>query len=170
MHGTFAALGTRRIAVVTLAALLLPASAFAQGGPPTSIFAFGGVGDITPDDVFTYWKGPTWRLGGGVEHRFAGHFVLGGEFEILQRPESPGDQTSLLPSVIAGIELGTRRIRPFVTGGYTLAGSDAVFTIGGGVNVWLHNRIGARIELRDHRFIFDETVDSYGLRLGVVVR
>ena len=158
------------LCIVPAALALLPASAFAQDAPRTAIFAFGGAGNITPDDVFTYWKGPTTRFGGGVEHRFGRTFLLGGEFEILQRPETPGEQTSFLPSILAGFELGTARIRPFVTGGYTFVSSNAAFTIGGGVNVWLHNRAGVRIEFRDHRFIFDETVDSYGVRLGVVFR
>ena len=119
--------------------------------------------------MFTFWKGPTWRVGGGIEHRF-GHFLLGGEFEILQRPESPGDRTSVLPSINAGFEVGNGRIRPFVTGGYTFASSDAVFNIGGGVNVWVHDHVGARIEFRNHRFIFDEVIDSYGVRIGVTLR
>jgi hypothetical protein len=47
----------------------------------------------------------------------------------------------------------SRKISPFVTGGYSLAfrqGHINLVNFGGGVNCWISNRIGIRLELRDH--------------------
>jgi hypothetical protein len=158
------------IAIIFALGILCPMPAGAQSAKPTSLFVFGGTGSITPGDVYTYWKGPTRSLGGGVERRFATHVLLQGQLEILQRPKSPGEQTTVMPSANIGVEAGHERIRPFVSGGYTFVRSSAAFNFGGGVNIWLHERVGVRIEFRDHRFIFDEPLDAYGWRVGVAFR
>jgi len=160
----------RRIGVGGLLLMLWPAAAAAQSERSTSLFVFGGVGGVTPDDVFTFWKGPTWRVGAGLEHRFASQLLLQAELELLQRPKSPGEQTALLPSFDVGYEFGRRGIRPFISGGYTLAARDAIFNVGGGVNIRLMSGLALRVEFRDHRMIFDVPVDSYGVRVGLTLR
>jgi hypothetical protein len=45
------------------------------------------------------------------------------------------------------------KLSPFVSGGYSMAvrrRSANLYNIGGGVNYWFHDKIGFRLELRDH--------------------
>lgn len=147
--------------------MLWPAAAAAQSA--TSLFVFGGSGGLTPDDALTFWQGRTWRAGAGVEHLFESRLLLQVELELLERPQSPGDKAALLPSVDVGYEFGRARIRPFVSGGYTLA-SSAVFNVGGGVNVRIRSGLSLRAEFRDHRLFFDVPIDSYGVRVGLTFR
>jgi hypothetical protein len=156
--------------VAGLAVILCPVPATAQDEPSTAVVVFGGAGGVTPDDVFTYWQGRTWRAGAGIERRFASRLLLQGELELLQRPDSPGDTSVWLPSIAAGYEFGRAAVRPFVSAGYTFVSGDAAFTIGGGVNVRLAPRADLRVEFRDHRLMFDVPVDSYGVRVGLVFR
>jgi hypothetical protein len=164
----------RRLAGVAgpagLLSILCLAPAAAQTEPSTAAVVFAGAGGVTPEDAFTFWRGRTWRAGAGLEHRFASGFLLQGEIELLQRPDSPGDTSVWLPSIAAGYELGRAALRPFVSGGYTFVSGSAAFTIGGGVNVRLAPHADLRVELRDHRLIFDVPVDSYGVRVGLVFR
>ena len=158
------------VGLAVLLQLLSPAAAAAQDERATALFVFGGTGDVTPDDVFTYWQGPTRRVGAGIEHRFASGLLLQAEVELLQRRGSPEDKTILLPSLDVGYEFGRSRVRPFMSGGYTLLGNDAAFNMGGGVNIRIRNGLSLRVELRNHRMIFGPTVDSYGVRLGLTFR
>lgn len=46
-----------------------------------------------------------------------------------------------------------RKLSPFISGGYSLAfRSDTanLFNLGGGVNYWFRDKVGLRLELRDH--------------------
>jgi hypothetical protein len=107
-----------------------------------------------------------WGLGLGAEigglgtRRYFTDSVFGvfspnGYFHLLQRRSS--------------------RVDPFVTGGYTLffrSGHANLFNVGGGLNVWLAGRLGARLEFRDH--IWDDTsgpaVHYWGVRFGLAFR
>jgi hypothetical protein len=157
-----------KLLLATALVLTVPAAAVAQGTSRTSLVGFAGTGNITPDSVFTYWVGPTWSAGAGVEHRFTSGVLVQGEIESLQRPRSIGPRSQLLPSVNAGFASSRAGIRPFVSGGYTLIGGSAAFNYGGGVNVPLSTRVAARFEIRDHLFMFDTPLHSFGVRFGLV--
>jgi hypothetical protein len=69
----------------------------------------------------------------------------------------------------------TRRVSPFITGGYTrMSNADGGFrawNAGAGVDLWAKDRVGARLEFRDH--VRDDprgTVQYWTLRGGVVFR
>ena len=67
------------------------------------------------------------------------------------------------------------RVDPFVTGGYSLgfrSGTLNFGNFGGGVNLWLRESLGMRIEFRDHVHISSRVSDFHywGIRLGVVFR
>ena len=158
-----------RLALLFTVCLLGPLRARAQDVPQTSLYVFGGSGQVTPKDVFTYWGGPTVCAGAGVEQQLGSGVMLVGDLEYLYRSTSPGDKAVLLPSVNVAFGFGRARVRPLVTGGYTFESGSAVFNYGGGVNYWLHRRFGLRFELRDHLMIFDPTLHAYGVRFGFTV-
>ena len=147
-----------------------PATAAAQDRAWTSVFVFASAGNIDPDDALTYWVGPTWAAGGGVERRFASGVLLQGEVELLQRPRSPGEQVSFLPSVNAGFSSGSSSVRPFLSGGFTLAGNSAAFNVGGGANIALQERIAVRVEFRNYRMLFDVPINAFEFRIGLTFR
>jgi hypothetical protein len=159
-----------RACLATVFLVLGASTAAAQNPSATSVFAFGGAGSIRPDHAFTFWVGPTWRAGGGVEHRFATGVLVQGELEWLGRPRSPGDTMTLLPSVSLGFASARTGVRPFASGGFTFADRSAAFNFGGGVNVPFRRRTALRLEFRDHWLIFDEPLHSYGVRLGLTLR
>ncbi len=60
---------------------------------------------------------------------------------------------------------------PFVTGGYSLIfPSDSIHAVnfGGGVNYWLNDRVGLRLEFRDH--VPAPRAHIYGFRIGLSFR
>jgi len=67
--------------------------------------------------------------------------------------------------------LRSRRVVPFITGGYTLAfrsGTANLANYGGGLTYWFSRRVGLRVEGRDHR-----DTDGYhlsALRVGMSFR
>ena len=67
-----------------------------------------------------------------------------------------------------------QKLDPFVTGGYTLlfrGGHANLFNVGGGVNYWFHERIGLRLELRDHVWRDSSgTAQYWGVRLGLTFK
>jgi hypothetical protein len=156
--------------LIVLALLFHPTQAAAQGGGRTSGFLFGSTGGIDPDDKLTFWTGQTWGMGGGIDHRFGPGLLIQGEVESLQRPESPGDQTSFLPSVNVGFASRHARVAPFASGGYTFAGNSAAFNVGGGVNVGVHEHLALRLEVRNFHMIFDVPLNVYEIRLGITFR
>jgi hypothetical protein len=65
------------------------------------------------------------------------------------------------------------KFAPFVTSGYSLVfPSDAVhaFNVGGGMNWWFKDRIGLRLEFRDHIPIQSGSSHLYGVRIGLAFR
>jgi hypothetical protein len=68
---------------------------------------------------------------------------------------------------------GTRKLIPFVTGGVSvmLGGNGAEIgavggvNVGSGVNYWLGEKLGVRLEFRDHLL---NSAHVYGLRIGIV--
>lgn len=67
-----------------------------------------------------------------------------------------------------------RRLSPFVTAGYTLGfrnGSANLFNFGGGVNWWMSERSGMRLEFRDHVYREGGSSMHYlGGRIGFAFR
>jgi len=87
----------------------------------------------------------------------------------------------LAPSVGAGVvsvnsSYNFRRdskLAPFVTGGYSLlfrSGAANVANFGGGINYWFRERLGLRLELRDHFAVQNTSVHGVGLRIGLAFR
>jgi hypothetical protein len=67
----------------------------------------------------------------------------------------------------------SRKFVPFVTGGYTLFFASDVangMNFGGGFNYWFKERVGVRIEVRDHILFPAGDAHLIGVRFGVSFR
>ena len=65
------------------------------------------------------------------------------------------------------------RLDPFVNGGYSLmfrSGHENLFYFGGGANYWVSNKVGLRMEFRDHVSTNYSTAHFWGFRLGLAFR
>jgi len=60
------------------------------------------------------------------------------------------------------------RVSPFITGGLTLSGQAINF--GGGVNIWTHDRVAFRIEIRDYVQPAAPAFQAIALRVGMTFR
>ena len=66
-----------------------------------------------------------------------------------------------------------QRVDPFVAGGYSLffrSGHGNLGYFGGGMNYWFADKVGLRVELRDHVNRGGSTVHFWGVRFGVAFR
>jgi hypothetical protein len=66
-----------------------------------------------------------------------------------------------------------RTVVPFVTGGYTLffrSGHEKGFNFGGGVNWWGSQRIGLKVEVRDHVGLGFGNTHVWAVRAGLIFR
>jgi hypothetical protein len=65
------------------------------------------------------------------------------------------------------------KLAPFVTGGYSLlfrSGVGHAVNFGGGVNYWFKDRVGVRLEFRDHVVIYPDLGHFFGFRIGLAFR
>jgi len=108
-------------------------------------YLFGGVGPCNHGV-------PYFHTGGGGEGLVAGGFGFGAELGYLAFMEAPGRDIGLLsPGVVYNFSRG-KKTMPFVTGGYTLFFRRGVahgFYFGGGVNRWIGEHLGIKIEGRN---------------------
>ena len=174
----------RATLVVGLAAAWLafvPALALAQTaapGPAKTVsglgYGFFGVGaEACCGDSWA-----TWHAGGGGEVVIADAFGIGAELGYLNWFEEGMDTIGVFST--NGTyhffpRQASRRLRPFVTGGYTLAfnngGHENLFNVGGGVDYWMKKRVGLRIEFRDHVWSgSSQATHFWSARFGVTVR
>ncbi len=122
----------------------------------------------------------TLNLGAGGEGIIGKGVGVGAEFGILSpREEMTSFKLMFSPNVYYHfVRDGSRKLDPFVTGGYTLLfrdGNANLFNFGGGVNYWFHKSAGLRVEFRDHVWrggggCCSTTAHLWGVRLGVVLR
>jgi hypothetical protein len=98
----------------------------------------------------------TFQVGGGGEGFVHKGLGVGAEIGYLFPRTSAGDGLGLF-SVNGSYNFQNpqsgRKLIPFVTGGYSLAfrgGSANLLNFGGGVNYWFREKMGLRLEFRDH--------------------
>jgi hypothetical protein len=66
-----------------------------------------------------------------------------------------------------------RKVSPFLTGGYSSVfghGQRNLVNFGGGMNYWLRERIGLRLEIRDHIYADGTGRHLLGFRIGFAFR
>jgi hypothetical protein len=173
----------RSFVVLAIAAWLVgvPAAALAQPGGGTPVkpvsglgYGFLGVGAAVGDGDST----GTWHVGGGGEAIFADAVGVGAEIGYLNSFEEGSDGIGML-SINGTYHFGggntSAKVRPFLTGGYSLGFSggetDSLFNVGAGVDFWLKPKVGLRVEFRDHIWTEDnDTLQFLGVRVGVTFR
>ncbi len=67
----------------------------------------------------------------------------------------------------------SRKLSPFLTGGYSLIGGNGrrnLVNIGGGANWWLGERTGVRFELREHAYTDGSNRHIFEVRVGFAFR
>ena len=111
------------------------------------------------------------HVAGGGEALFRGRAGIGGEVGLINNLTlgSVNGVVHLLPSRAGS------RLSPFVTTGWTrMSSGEGTFdawNAGGGVDVWPRDRVGFRLELRDHlRPDTRGTVHYWTIRGGIVFR
>lgn len=101
---------------------------------------------------------------------------VGGEIGYLGPIESPADGFGVLSangSWHFRNATASGKVVPFVTGGWSLAfrsGSAHGGNFGGGINYWFKERIGLRLEVRDHVFNNFTSTHFLGFRVGLTFR
>lgn len=115
----------------------------------------------------------TFHFGGGGEGFLYRGLAAGGEIGYVA-PWSHGADGIGLLSLDGSYHLKrSSSLSPFVTGGYSLgfrSGHFNAVNYGGGVNWWIGERKGVRLELRDHVETQFSDVHYLGFRIGFVFR
>lgn len=155
---------TRRLTPLLLVALLAAGADDALAQPEA--YAIAG-----PAGVSGFFRaGTSWHAAGGGEFVLPSRIGVGGEVGILS--------SLIVLSLNGSVHLGrdtSRRVFPYLTGGYTrMSSGEGAFdawNIGVGANYWTGRHTGVRFELRDHlRPDRRGTVQYWTLRAGLAVR
>ncbi len=131
--------------------------------------------------------GPAGQQGFFGTSGLAGHAAAGGELLIRNRV-GIGGEYGIFGGEGGGLTIASlngvvhfapaerqRGARPFVSGGYTrLSNGEGTFNAwnaGAGVDIWARERVGVRVELRDHIRPDDRgNVHYWSIRAGVAIR
>lgn len=130
---------------------------------------FGGFGAITG-------RGDTqavMHFGGGGEALLAGGLGVTGELGYLSNVQSFSGGIGVFSAGGMYAFNRDRNTVPFVNGGYTLffrSGTENGFFFGGGVNRWIGDGWGLRIEGRDQVFVRDTGIHTIEVRLALIFR
>ena len=163
----------RRLAPIILA-LVIPPVAAAQGSHG---YAFVGATTIPGEPIYTYWQGNYVHAGGGVEGGIGKRLTVGGEVGALISVRETYGRSAALLSFGPGFHLvprSDRKLDPFISAGVSLLvsrGAGTLFYYGGGANYWFRDRIGLRVEFRDHVWSPEGTALHFaGARIGLSFR
>lgn len=160
-----------RIPLLLILLLLAPPATRGQGGPKVP----GGQGYVFWSAGGANTETAIQHFGGGGETYLRKGLGIGAEIGYLSPLRGVGDGIGVL-SVNGLYEFGrtkTGKLRPFVTGGYSLAfrgGTAHAVNFGGGVNYWFSRRAGLRFEIRDHFPPEYANVHFWGVRVGLNLR
>lgn len=159
-----------KLIFVILLVVLLPFAAAAQSKERR------GQGYVFVAPGTTSEGGATLHIGGGGEGLVYKGLGVGGEIGYLGAAQNlSGGIGVLSPNVSYHFRNASRsgKFVPFVTSGYSLLfPSDAVHAVnvGGGMNWWFKDRVGLRLELRDHIIPNSQSLHIIGLRIGLAFR
>ncbi|HKQ92839.1 MAG TPA: hypothetical protein VJZ77_19420 [Blastocatellia bacterium] len=159
-----------KLIFVILLAVLLPLAAAAQSKE------WRGQGYAFVAPTSTTEGGFGLHIGGGGEGLVYKGLGVGGEIGYVGSADGLRDGFGVLSTDISyhfTKATKSRKFAPFVTSGYSmLFRSSAVnsINIGGGANWWFKDRIGLRLELRDHIPLRSEAIHFFGVRIGLAFR
>jgi hypothetical protein len=114
----------------------------------------------------------TFHVGGGGEFITPTGIGVGAEVGFLGPRDAFSDGLGVL-SLDGAYHFGraTSKLRPFVTGGYSLffrEGTANLWNFGGGVQYWFREGLALRVEFRDHvQTEYEGTAHFWGVRVGV---
>jgi hypothetical protein len=156
---------------VALFTILLSSFALAQTSNERRVsgYVFAAPGRISDSDSTTL------HIGGGVEGRVYRGLGVGGEIGFLGPASSLEDSFGIFSangSYHFANATQSGKLVPFVTGGYSLffrEGTANAVNFGGGVNYWFKDRLGLRVEVRDH-VLPEYRTHYWGVRLGLSFR
>jgi hypothetical protein len=151
------------IFLTSLTSLTSPTRLYAQGLG----YAEGGLACVSG---FFRVPSSTFHVGGGGEVVVDDRLGFGGEIGVFNRFVTAGANATVHLA-----KLSQSRVAPFITGGYTYFGvgdgSFSAFNVGAGVHYWAADRVGFRVEFRDHFRPDDRgTVQYWSLRAGIAFR
>ena len=111
-------------------------------------YAFVAAGAVNAEEGLLHF-------GGGGEAYIRGGFGIGAELGYMAAFRYFGDGIGIfsLNGLYDFGRTGGAKVSPFVTGGYTLSfrgGTANALNVGGGVHYWFKDRVGLRVEFRDH--------------------
>ena len=156
-------------AALLVIALTTSSQVLAQNEARSWAQFFGGVGAITSSGD----SQAVLHIGGGGEGLLAGGFGLTGELGYLSNFQ---DFSGGIGVFSAGGMYAFNRERktvPFVNGGYTLffrSGTENGFFFGGGVNHWMGEQWGIRIEGRDQVWASDTGIHTLEVRFALLLK
>lgn len=157
----------RKIFAAIAIMAFISAAAFAQSAPDRKAwgYVFGGAGGNSGGNATA-----SFQVGAGGEALVYKGLGLGAEIGYLAPFKSGSDGFGIF-SVNPSYHFKTSnsKLVPFVTGGYSLAfrsGSSSGGNFGGGVQYWMKDHLGLRVEFRDHVFSSDSP-HFYQFRVGL---
>ncbi len=160
----------RRLSLLTLLLLAACSTAVAQRSHGFFFIAPGGVSAPGFD-----FDATTLHLGVGGVFLIARGIGIGVE----AGPVTPAQDVTAVVGLaslngVYHFPVHDSRVDPFAGAGYSIAfrgGTFNGFNFGGGLNFWFLNRVGLRLEFRDHVFQpAGVTVHNYGIRFGLAFR
>ena len=168
-----------RIAMMTLVFMSLSVWAHAQSPDPTSApgnpdrYHGQGYVFVAPGAYVGYSETrATMHFGGGGEGLIYKGLGLGAEIGGIWAVQ--GSDLLAVLSVNGSYHFSRgRKISPFLTGGYSPIwgdGSANMVNFGGGVNWWLGERKGIRLEFRDHVYAEGSNRQIVEFRIGFAFR
>ena len=155
--------------VLTCISVVASAQSQERRGWGYGFIAVGGTAGDGSAATFTY--------GGGGERLIYRGLGLGAELGNVTPIGDFGQGLGIFSanaSYSFGGRQSSRRLSPFVSGGYSLKFRDdedsgGGINIGAGVQYWASPRMAVRLEFRDHHF-FKGVLNFYGVRLGLAFR
>lgn len=118
----------------------------------------------------------TLHIGGGAEKLFRERIGVAAEIGAVGRWNNFRTAIGMF-SLNGSYHFADRsaRLDPFVTGGYTLgfrSGTLNFGNFGAGTNLWFRDRLGLRLEFRDHVHVSSRVpnLHYWGLRFGLAFR
>ena len=146
---------------------IIQAAAFAQSSSDKKAwgYVFGGVGGNSGGD-----NRVSFQVGGGGEALVYKGLGLGAEVGYLAPFRAGGDGFGIFSADGSyHFKSSHSKLVPFVTGGYSLAFRNSTSSggnYGGGVQYWMKDHLGLRLEFRDHVFSSDSP-HFYQFRVGL---
>lgn len=158
----------RKVITAITVLVLMQAVALGQSSPDRRAWGYvvGGAGGNSGGSS-TGW----FQVAAGGEGLVTKGLGLGAEIGYLAPFRSGGDGIGIFsPDVSYHFKRSSSKLVPFVTGGYSLAfrsgAGSSGGNFGGGVQYWMKDHLGLRLEFRDHVFSSDSP-HFYQFRAGL---